>query len=80
MAGPAGPPGAGTPGDLFNQPTDVAFDAAGDIFVSDGYGNARVAKFDKNGWFMKSWGSRGRKPGSSISHRPLRRTPRATCT
>jgi hypothetical protein len=59
---PAGP-GAGTPGDLFNQPTDVAWDAAGDIFVSDGYGNSRVAKFDKNGKFIKSWGSKGSDPG-----------------
>ena len=33
----------------FNRPTDVAWDAAGDIFVSDGYGNSRVVKYDKNG-------------------------------
>ena len=37
----------------------MAFDAAGNIFVSDGFGNARVAKFDKTGRFIKSWGSRG---------------------
>jgi sugar lactone lactonase YvrE len=61
--GGRGLPGAGTPGDLFNQPSDVAFDASGDIFVSDGYGNARVAKFDKNGWFIKSWGSKGTETG-----------------
>ncbi len=61
--GPAGPPGAGSPGDLFNGPTDIAFDAAGDLFISDGYGNARVAKFDKTGWFMKSWGSKGTETG-----------------
>jgi hypothetical protein len=56
-------PGAGVPGDNFNQPTDVAWDAAGNIFVSDGYGNARVAKFDKTGRFAKSWGSTGAEPG-----------------
>jgi hypothetical protein len=51
--------GAGVPGDNFNRPTDVAWDATGNIFVADGYGNARVAKFDKNGKFLKSWGSVG---------------------
>jgi NHL repeat len=56
-------PGAGVAGDNFNRPTDVAWDAAGDIFVSDGYGNSRVAKFDKNGKFLKSWGSKGSEPG-----------------
>jgi 6-bladed beta-propeller protein len=59
----SGPPGSGVPGDNFNQPTDVAWDAAGNIFVSDGYGNARVAKFDKNGKFVKSWGATGAEPG-----------------
>lgn len=56
-------PGAGIPGDTFSRPTDVAFDAAGNIFVADGYGNARVAKFDSGGKFIKSWGSRGTEPG-----------------
>jgi DNA-binding beta-propeller fold protein YncE len=47
----------------FNRPTDVAWDAAGNIFVSDGYGNSRVAKFDKDGNFLKAWGQRGSAPG-----------------
>ena len=55
--------GAGVPGDNFNRPTDVAWDSAGNIFVSDGYGNSRVAKFDKSGRFIKSWGTRGTAPG-----------------
>jgi hypothetical protein len=54
-----GLPGAGQQSDVFQRPTDVAWDAAGNIYVADGYGNARVAKFDKNGKFIKSWGSRG---------------------
>lgn len=61
--GPPPAPGAGTPGDLFNQPSDVAWDSAGDIFVADGYGNSRIAKFDKDGKFLKSWGSRGAEEG-----------------
>ena len=62
-AGRGGPPGAGAQSDLFQRPTDVAWDATGNIYVADGYGNARVAKFDKNGKFIKSWGSRGIAPG-----------------
>jgi DNA-binding beta-propeller fold protein YncE len=64
--GPAPAPapiGAGVPGDNFNRPTDVAWDAAGNIFISDGYGNSRVAKFDRNGKYIKSWGEYGTGPG-----------------
>ena len=58
-----GLPGAGAQSDLFQRPTDVAWDAAGNIYVADGLGNARVAKFDKNGKFVRSWGSRGTTTG-----------------
>jgi DNA-binding beta-propeller fold protein YncE len=47
----------------FNRETDIAWDPAGNSFVSDGYGNSRVAKFDKHGKFLKSWGSKGTGPG-----------------
>jgi DNA-binding beta-propeller fold protein YncE len=48
---------------LFNQPTDVAFGANGEIYVSDGYGNSRVVKFDRDGKFLKAWGKHGTGPG-----------------
>jgi len=48
---------------LFRQPTDVTWDTEGNIFISDGYINSRVAKFDKNGAWVKQWGDRGNKPG-----------------
>ena len=47
----------------FRQPTDVTWDPQGDIFISDGYVNSRVAKFDKNGDWVKQWGDRGTKQG-----------------
>src|SRR5439155_393184 len=58
-----GLPGAGAQSDVFNRPTDVAWDSAGNIFVADGVGNARVAKFNNKGVFIKSWGSKGNGPG-----------------
>src|SRR4029077_15621204 len=59
-----GPPGAGPQQDLFNRPTDVAWDAQGNIFVADGRGtNQRVAKFSKDGVFVKSIGQRGNAQG-----------------
>ena len=55
--------GAGVEGESFNRPTDVGWDAQGNIFVSDGYGNSRVVKYDKNGVFVKMTGHRGTGPG-----------------
>jgi hypothetical protein len=47
----------------FGRPTDVTWDAQGNIFVSDGYVNSRVVKYDKNGRFLKSvGGDRGSAP------------------
>lgn len=47
----------------FGRPTDVTFDAQGNIFVADGYVNSRVVKFDKHGRFVKSvGGARGSGP------------------
>lgn len=48
----------------FNYPTDVAFSANGDFYVSDGYRNARVHKFSGDGHLLFSWGEPGReRPG-----------------
>lgn len=43
----------------FRQPTDVAWDSDDNIYISDGYTNSRVAKYDKRGNWVKSWGTRG---------------------
>jgi outer membrane protein assembly factor BamB len=50
----------------FRQPTDVAWDSKGNIYITDGYVNSRVAKFDKNGDWVKSWGSKGSGPGQFV--------------
>ncbi len=47
----------------FRQPTDVTWNPQGDIFISDGYVNSRVAKYDKNGDWVKSFGEPGSGPG-----------------
>jgi sugar lactone lactonase YvrE len=61
---------AGISLDQFDAPTDVAIAPNGDIFVADGHtgggtatGNARIMKFDKNGRFLKTWGTKGMGPG-----------------
>jgi hypothetical protein len=62
--GGAAAPGSGTPGSSFNRPTDVGWDKAGNIYVADGIGNTnRIAKFDKDGRFIKHWGSTGNGQG-----------------
>jgi len=62
-----GVPGKPSPrqsGQPFNQPTKVAFDPkTGDIYISDGYGNARVHKFSVDGKHLFSWGEYGTDPG-----------------
>jgi DNA-binding beta-propeller fold protein YncE len=54
-------PGAGR--DRFNQPTDVAVAPSGAFYVADGYGNARVVQFSKEGTYVKEWGQKGQGPG-----------------
>jgi sugar lactone lactonase YvrE len=57
-------PGDNTSQDLFNRPTDVVVAPNGDFFISDGYVNSRVVKFDKEGRFLKIiGGTKGAEPG-----------------
>jgi hypothetical protein len=52
---------------IFCRPTDVGFDPQGNIFVSDGYCNNRVVKYDKNGRFLAQAGSEKSGKGSASS-------------
>jgi DNA-binding beta-propeller fold protein YncE len=54
---------AGDDAGHFGRPTDVAFLPDGTFFVSDGYDNARVVKFDRTGKYLTSWGTKGSGPG-----------------
>ena len=47
----------------FNRPTNIAVGPRGDLYVSDGYGNARVHQFSRTGQLKRSWGEPGRGPG-----------------
>ena len=50
-------------GPPFNRPTNVAVAPNGDLYVSDGYGNARVHRFSADGKLLASWGEPGIAPG-----------------
>jgi DNA-binding beta-propeller fold protein YncE len=53
-------PGGGGP---FNLPTNLIVGPGGDLFITDGYGNARVHRFSPDGELLDSWGSAGDQPG-----------------
>jgi DNA-binding beta-propeller fold protein YncE len=52
---------------MFRQVTDVAWDSSGNAYISDGYINSRVAKVDKNGNWVTSWGEPGSEPGQFMT-------------
>lgn len=54
---------SGTSTTTFNLPTDIAFAPNGDLYVSDGYGSARVVKYSRDGKYLLQWGTRGTGPG-----------------
>lgn len=59
----------GVPGESptqFNAPADVIVAKNGDIFIADGHVGTRIAKFSKDGRFLKSWGTKGSGPGQFI--------------
>jgi DNA-binding beta-propeller fold protein YncE len=65
-----GQPAPRQSGRMFNRPTDAAISpTTGEIFVSDGYGNSRVHRFDAQGKHILSWGEPGTDPGEfSLPH------------
>ena len=54
---------SGTGPDTFNLPTDVAFAPGGELYVTDGYGSARVVKYSRDGKYLLQWGKRGKGRG-----------------
>jgi len=54
---------AGATQSTFNLPTDVGFSPNGDLYVTDGYGGARVVKFSPEGKYLLEWGTRGEGAG-----------------
>ncbi|BCB74812.1 peptidyl-alpha-hydroxyglycine alpha-amidating lyase family protein [Phytohabitans flavus] len=61
LGGTPAEPHSGQP---FNCPTDIAIhEPTGDVFVSDGYGNSSVHRFDRTGRHILSWGTPGGDPG-----------------
>ena len=64
-----GKPSAYMSGEPFNRCTHTALSPRGDIYVSDGYGNARVHKYSPDGKLLRSWGEPGIDPGQfNIPH------------
>jgi DNA-binding beta-propeller fold protein YncE len=59
--GTSGKPGTAL--DQFNKPSDIAFGANDEVYISDGYVNTRVMQFNQQGKFIKTWGKPGSGPG-----------------
>jgi peptidylamidoglycolate lyase len=58
---------AGNDASHFDGPTDVAFAPDGCVYVADGYGNSRIAKFAPDGEFLFDWGTKGSGPGELMT-------------
>jgi hypothetical protein len=68
----AGPP--------FNRPTNLAVGPTGELYTSDGYGNARTHRFSTDGKLLQSWGIRARARASSIRPTASGCTPTGACS
>ena len=70
ILGTPGQSAAWQQGGIFNRPTDAwVSPVSGDLFVSDGYGNSRVHRFEPDGGHVLSWGEPGSDPGQfSLPH------------
>ena len=62
-------------GPPFNRPTNLAVAPTGDLYVTDGYGNARVHRFALDGTLIQSWGQPGTEPGQFNLPHGIRITP-----
>ena len=65
---------------MFRQVTDMTWDAAGNTYISDGYINSRIAKVDKNGNWLESWGEPEINPASSTLRTASQPMWREMCT
>lgn len=55
--------------DQFNKPADAFVGPDGEVYIADGYGNSRIAKFTQDGKFVKDWGTKGKGPSEfNIPH------------
>ncbi len=63
IGGVGGAPGKEDTKDAFNRPTGITFAPGGDMFVSDGYVNSRVIKYNKDGDYLTQWGKKGTENG-----------------
>ncbi|HUU32474.1 MAG TPA: peptidyl-alpha-hydroxyglycine alpha-amidating lyase family protein [Vicinamibacterales bacterium] len=50
----------------FCSTTDIAFDANGHLFISDGYANARILEYTADGTKVREWGAPGTGPGQFV--------------
>jgi DNA-binding beta-propeller fold protein YncE len=56
----------------FNGPTDIAFGQSGELYISDGYANARIHEFSARGELISSWGEPGSGPAQfNLPHNAL---------